>query len=110
MACILIIILFILFLVLFWYFRKQQVEKIINNAYNGKYYPAIVGVKTIYGADHDGITANFMLYPYGKIVTFDLYYKEQSKNKIEKEEEYLFFKNALVYECMKGVWTWKTLC
>lgn len=110
---------------IFWAFKVSKNTSInpkgFHEAYNGKYYPAIVIGIVRFGSPQEMTITDFSMYESNKIVGFTIYTKQTAKefygtkagDMTNEELMEIFdnkptiFKNAIVYSPKEGVWTWE---
>ena len=109
--------------------KAEKLAKIKNTnvelAYDGKYYPATVISKMVFGAAADMTLTDFSMYDKHKVVGFtiyttdkleDCYMPEEAQDWDEEIKEELrqslleptLHKNCIVYSPREGWWRWKS--
>ena len=92
----------------------------LQEAYDGKYYPATVFATIQFNANQEMTITDFSRYEDKKIVGFIIYtpksmdewygydLSELSDEAKEKLAQPAIFKNAIVFAPKEGMWTWKS--
>lgn len=100
---------------------QNKAPRKFREAYNGKYYPAIVIAQLKFDAPAAMTLTDFSMYEKRKIVGFTIYCTESMKDyygteieNFEDNEELLelldrpvILKNKEVFEVSEGVWAWR---
>lgn len=100
---------------------KGKIPKGYKEAYDGKYYPATVLAKIVFGSPQPMTITDFSQYEEKKVVGFTIfttetvreYYGEDAEDFSDEElaqiisDKPVIFRDVVVYSPMEGVWTWK---